>query len=96
MERSGRIKLLAVNALVITLLVLLLIGGGVAWFIGRPLGRVVDHTCAQIDAVKEAKAKHELQEREEEARMRALAEREIDQEFPSLADRPVKNPNEIH
>jgi len=78
--------LLAVNALLFTVVVVLLAGAGIAWLLGRPLVRVVDKACAQVDEEKEARAMHERLEREEEARFRAQAEQELDSQFPNLRE----------
>jgi flagellar biosynthesis/type III secretory pathway M-ring protein FliF/YscJ len=76
--------LLAFNALVVTLLILLMIGGALAWFVGRPLMRRVDKVCERADEDQEARARWEQLEREEEARLRVKAEQEIDEQFPHL------------
>ena len=76
--------MLAVNALIFTLAALVVVGFVAYRLLGRPLVRVVTKTCDQIDLEREAIAKHEQLEKEEEARMRVLAEHEIDAQFPHL------------
>jgi hypothetical protein len=78
--------LLAFNALLITVVGVLAVVAGFAWLIGRPLIRVVDKACSQIDEDKEARARRERLELEEEARFRAKAEEEIDSQFPNLRE----------
>ncbi len=78
------IPLLAVNALIFTVLILVAIGFVVYRLVGRPLVQAVTKTCDQIDLEKEAIAKQEQLNKEEEARLRVLAEQELEAQFPHL------------
>ena len=78
--------MLAFNAFLITLFILLLLGAVLMWFLGRPLGRFVNKTCDQIDEEQEAKARRERLEKEEEARAKAQAEQEVEEQFPNLRE----------
>ncbi len=78
--------MLAVNAFLISLLAIALVAAGVYRLIGRPLITRVDKACDVIDKEHEMRDAHERLEKEEEARFRAQAEKEINDEFPRLHD----------
>ena len=80
--------MLAVNALFISLLAIVFVGAGAYWLIARPLLNKVDKACDVIDREHEMREEQERLEKEEEARYRALAEKEITDEFPRLHDGP--------
>lgn len=85
--RSAKLNdLLALNALLFTLVLITLIGVAISYALGRPLFRVVNKACETIDREREARDLHERLEKEEEARHRAQAEKELDEQFPHLKD----------
>jgi hypothetical protein len=79
--------LLAVNAFLLTLVVVVLIGGAIWLVLGRPLFRAVNKACDDLDKEREARAMHERLEQQEEARHRVQAEQELEEQIPHLKDR---------
>jgi hypothetical protein len=73
--------LLAVNAFVITILAILVLGFLVAKYVGKPLIQLVNVVCTGVDSEAEARETRERLEREEEARLRAEAENELETEL---------------
>jgi len=76
--------MLAVNALVLTILVLVIVGAVVFWFCILPTVRVVDKACDKIDHLKEAKEKQERLDREQEVLFRSQAEKELNDQINNL------------
>ena len=76
--------MLAVNAFLLTLIGVFILVAAIYLLLGRPLFQRVDKVCESIDAEREARAIQERLEKEEEARLRVEAEREIDEQFPRM------------
>ena len=76
--------MLAVNAFLITLFGVVVVGTIVWWLLGRPLLRRVENVCETIDHEHEARELAERLEREEVERHRKLAEQELDDQVPKL------------
>jgi hypothetical protein len=82
------ISLLAVNAFLFLLFAVALIGAGAYWLIARPVLTRVDKACDVIDKEQELREAQERLEKEEVARYRAQAEKELNDEFPRLHEGP--------
>jgi len=86
--------LLAFNALVLTLLLAAVAGAFLYFWFGRPFLRRIDEACKARDARDEAREVQAKLDREEEARLRAQSERELEELASMPPVTPEKNLDE--